>query len=179
MLSKQYVEELLSGKKRATVRLGKIRRDKEAIIHSGGRIVAVAQILDVRYKRFAELDDFDAQLDGYKDAEELKKALRRHYPHIKDDDVVSIILFGSVKPLDAPEGGEYGGMKPHELAELALRRLELDEHERRILAAVVKYKSIRKAAVKLFGSIEKRKIIRRLLRTIAGRLSGDLRRSSR
>ncbi len=179
MLSRQYVEELLSGKKRATVRLGKIERDKEAIIHSGGRIVAVAQILDVRHKRFAELDDFDAQLDGYKNAEELKRALRRHYPSIKDDDVVSVIVFGHVKPLDLPEDGGYGGLRPHELAELALRRLELSEEDRRILEAVAKYKSIRKAAVRLFGSIERRRIIRRLLRRVARALSGDRRTSSR
>lgn len=178
MLSRRYVAELLSGKKRATVRLGRVRKDREAIIHSGGRIVAVAEILDVRYKRFGELDDFDAQLDGYKDAEELKRALRRHYPSIRDNDVVSIILFGSVKPLDLPEDTGYGGLRPHELAELALRRLELSDDDRRILEAVAKYKSIRKAAVKLFGSIERRRAIRRLLRRIAKRLSGDPRTSS-
>lgn len=176
MLSRRYLEDLLAGKKRATIRLGRIRRDREAVIHSGGRIAAVAEIIDVRYKRVAELDDFDAQLDGYKDVQELKKALRRHYPQIGDDDVVSIVIFGDVKKVDMPEGSDYGGLRPNELAELALERLELREDERRILSAVARYKSIRKAALKLFGSIEKRKTIRRLLRRIARELScGDSR----
>ncbi|AEA11838.1 hypothetical protein TUZN_0341 [Thermoproteus uzoniensis 768-20] len=179
MLSSRYVADLLSGKKRATVRLGIVRRDREAVIHSGGRIVAVAEVLDVRYKRVAELDDFDAELDGYSNVEELKRALRRHYRGIKDDDVVSIIVFGSVKPVDLPDDWAYGGLKPYELAELALRRLELTEEERRVLAAVAKYKSVRRAAVKLYGSVERRRAIRRLLRTVARRLSGDLRSSSR
>ncbi|MEL9991653.1 MAG: ASCH domain-containing protein [Thermoproteus sp.] len=174
MLSRRYLEDLLAGKKRATIRLGRVKRDHEAIIHSGGKIVAVAEILDVRYKRVAELDDFDAQLDGYKDVRELKKALRRHYPQIKDGDVVSIIIFGNVKKVDMPEGSDYLGLKPNELAELALKRLELKEEERRILGAVAKYKSIRRAALKLFGSVEKRKVIRRLLKRVARELScGD------
>jgi len=179
MLSRRYVADLLSGRKRATVRLGRVRRDGEAVIHSGGRIVAVAEVLDVRYKRFAELDDFDAELDGYGSAEELKRALRRHYRRIRDDDVVSVIVFGSVRPADLPDDWAYGGLRPYELAELALERLELGEEERKVLAAVARYRSVRKAAARLYGSAEGRKAIRRLLRAVARRLSGDLRPSSR
>lgn len=176
MLSRRYLGDLLSGRKRATIRLGRLRPGREAIIHSGGRIVAVAEVVEVRHERFSELGEEEARLDGWSSVEELKRALKAHYPYISDDDYVTVIIFGAVRRVDMPEGGGYGGMRPAALARLALRSLQLGEEERRILEAVAKYKSIRRAAIALYGTAEARRRIRRVLRRAAGMLWG--RRSS-
>lgn len=173
MLSRRYLADLLSGRKRATVRLGVLKPGSEALIHSGGRIAAIAEVVEVRYKKFSELDDDDAELDGYSTAEELRRALKAHYPHIREDSTVTILVFGSVRPIDLPEGGGYRGLRPAELARRALRRSSLNEEERRILEAVAEYKSIRRAAAALFGTFEARRKIRRVLRKAAEMLGAE------
>ncbi|RFA94202.1 ASCH domain-containing protein, partial [Pyrobaculum aerophilum] len=48
-----------------------------------------------------------------------------------------------------------------------LNRLKLSPREQRILKAVVEAGSLRKAALKIFGTVEKRGVIRRVLRKAA------------
>jgi hypothetical protein len=73
-----------------------------------------------------------------------------------------------------PEDLQYGGLTPVEIAALALNKLKLTKREQEILRAVVETGSLRKAAVKLFGTIDKRVAIRRVLRRVLKRLHGGV-----
>jgi hypothetical protein len=61
-----------------------------------------------------------------------------------------------------------------EIAALALNKLKLTKRELEILKAVVVTGSLRKAAIKLFGTVEKRGVIRRVLRRMYKRLYGGV-----
>jgi len=72
MIKSKFAKDIISGKKRATIRLGKVEvKANEFLIHSGGRIIARAKLKNVRYKKVKELSDEDALLDGLSSREEL------------------------------------------------------------------------------------------------------------
>ena len=52
----------------------------------------------IRTKRFKELSDGDAQLEGGRVADDLKAGLRMHYPKISDEDTVDVVHFGVERP---------------------------------------------------------------------------------
>jgi hypothetical protein len=167
MMSTKYVKALLDGRKTTTIRPGALRVAGRVYIHSGGRIVAVAEVGDVVYKLVSELTDGDAVADGFRDRGELISFLKRQYPGLRDDAIVTIIHFRSVQRVDLPEDVHYGGLSPVKVARMALARLRLSRREREILEAVVETGSVRRAALRLFGTIDKRRAIRRVLRRAA------------
>ncbi|AFL65965.1 protein of unknown function DUF437 [Desulfurococcus amylolyticus DSM 16532] len=169
MIKGKFVEHILAGKKRSTIRLGcVIPRYKEVFIHGGGRPVAKAMITSVVYKRVCQLTEEDAYRDGYSSVEELLKDLKKVYNRkIAPSDVVTIIEFEVIKNLlDLSMQDIYMGLSPADIASLAYRYLEkeLSEDELRIIDAVIKHGSIREASLKLYGSLNKRWIIRKTLR---------------
>ena len=171
MLSGEYASLVLSGVKRATVRLGVVvPRYKEVIIHSGGRPIAKARIVDVTYKRVAELTDEDARLDGFSSVAELLEALGRAYGrNIDENSVVSVIKFEVVQRFDELRGDDvYYGLAPSDIARIGLRylRSELDEEEVRVLELLGKGLSIREAANVLYGSPHRRLRVRRAVRKV-------------
>ena len=163
MLKAKYAPLILNGSKKSTIRLGKVDvRNREFYINSGGKIIAKAVVKDVQYKTVRELTDEDAKLDGFKNREELIGELRRHYGKISDDDWVTIIIFDILEILNLDESG-YGGMKPKQISELALKYLPLNEQEEMIHRKIIEYGSIRKAARKIYGSLQMRWKIRNAL----------------
>jgi hypothetical protein len=174
MLSPRYLKALYEGRKKSTIRPGVLRVGDKVYIHSKGRIVAVAHVEQVLYKRVKELTDEDAVLDGFKSREELVAYLKKRYPGLRDGAIVTIVRFGKVEKVDMPEDLQYGGFTPVEIAALALNKLKLTKREQEILRAVVEAGSLRKAAVKLFGTIDKRVAIRRVLRRVLKRLHGGV-----
>ncbi len=168
MMRGEYARLLLSGKKRATIRLGKvIPKYDEVIIHSWGRPIAKAKIVNVTYKKVRELTDDDARKDGFSSRDELLRELRRVYGEVKDNDLVTIIELEVVQRFDklVPED-PYLGLKPSDIGRLALRYLreELSREELSILEELAKGKSIRWVAKKLTGSPLNRGKIRRIVR---------------
>jgi Uncharacterized conserved protein len=174
MLSPKYLKALYEGKKRSTIRPGALRVADKVYIHSKGRIVAIAHVEQVQYKRVKELTEEDAVLDGFQTRDELIAYLKRRYPGLKDDAIVTIIRFGKVEKVDMPEDLHYGGLTPVEIAALALNKLKLSKREREVLKAVVETGSLRKASIKLFGTVDKRGVIRRVLRRALKRLYGGV-----
>jgi hypothetical protein len=170
MLSQRYLKALFEGSKRSTIRPGVLRVADRVYIHSRGKIVAVAEVAEVVYKRVSELTEKDALLDGFNSREELVAYLKKRYPGLRDDAMVTIIKFGKVSRLEMPEDAHYGGLTPVEIATLALNKLKLSQREQKVLKAVVETGSIRKAAVKLYGTVEKRGAIRKVLRKVASLL---------
>ena len=168
MIKGKYINDLLSGKKKATIRKGiVIPKYKEMIVHGGGRPVAKIRINKVYHKKLKELNDNDAVKDGFKNKAELIKALETVYPGIKPDDWVTIIEFDVIQRLDNIKSEEpYMGLTPGDLARIALRYLqdEFTEKDREILLDLTRTNSIRATALRLFNSLEKRYIVRKTLK---------------
>ncbi len=169
MVKGEFVDLILSGRKTSTIRLGKVvPRYDEVIIHGGGRPVAKAKITKVVYKKVSELTDEDARKDGYSSVEELLRDLEKIYGRkISPNDVVTIIEFQVTQRFtDLNPEDVYLGLSPLDVARIALRylRKELSQDEIKILDALLRYGSIREASLKLFKSLSKRWIIRKVLR---------------
>ncbi|NPA97568.1 MAG: ASCH domain-containing protein [Crenarchaeota archaeon] len=175
MVKGRFVDLILSGRKRSTIRLGKvIPRYSEVIIHGGGRPIAKARIVRVVHKKVRELTEEDARKDGYESLDELLKDLERVYGRkISPDDTVTIIEFEVEKTFtDLNPEDVYLGLSPIDVARIAYRYLrnELSKEDLRILDAVMRYRSIREASIKLFGTLSKRWLIRKVLRRCLKRL---------
>ncbi|WP_456483995.1 ASCH domain-containing protein [Methanopyrus kandleri] len=169
-ISGEYRDKLLRGEKRATIRVGRVpgaRPGKVVYIHCGGYVYGKVRITNVRTKRVRDLTDEDAKLDGFENREELLKALRDHYPNLRDDDIVTIIEFEWVERFDEPILSEHLPYEGHDPIEIAKRALEedipLSSRDRELLELLVECGSIRKAA-KALGGLGKRDVIRRAVR---------------
>ncbi len=89
----EYVKQILSGKKRMTVRLGvrNVRPGMIIILAAGGKPFARARVVSVRRKRVRDITDEEVKKEGYSDFTEFYAALRSLYPGISLDDEVTII----------------------------------------------------------------------------------------
>ncbi|RLF22128.1 MAG: ASCH domain-containing protein, partial [Thermoprotei archaeon] len=94
MVKGEYVDAILKGEKRATIRLGiVIPKFREIILHGGGKVIGKAVIEEVKHKRVKDLTDNDAIADGFSSRHELMRELIRCYPGIRKSDYVTIIRF--------------------------------------------------------------------------------------
>lgn len=168
MLKGIFIEKLLSGEKKATIRKGVYKpRYNEVIIHAGGRPVAKARITRVYYKKLRDLGEYEAKIEGFKTLDELLDSLRNMYGEIREDDYLTIIEFEVVQRLDnLPVEDKYYGLKPSDIARIALRYLseELGELDRRILLDLTRTNSIRRTAINIFHDLNKRGIVRKTIR---------------
>jgi len=169
MVKGEYVDKILSGQKRATIRLGHVRlKYNELIVHGGGRPVAKVRVERIHYKRVSELTEEDAQKDGFASVNELINALEKAYgTKLRPDDIVTIIEFSVIQDLSRLEPQDpYLGLQPADVARLALRYIadRLSDDERKILRDLTMTNSIRATAYRLFGDISKRWRVRRILR---------------
>ncbi len=168
MVKGKYVDDILSGRKKATIRMGIVKpKYDELIIHGGGRPVAKVKITRVVHKKLRELTDEDAVKDGFKNKDELIRELKHVYPEISDDDWVTVIEFELRQRLDHVKTEEpYHGLSPGDLARIALRYLknDLSDEDRKILLDLTRTNSIRATTYRLFGDINKRIIVRKVLR---------------
>jgi len=174
MVKGKYVDLILSGKKTLTIRLGIVKpRYEEIIVHGGGRPIAKVKVTRVYHKRIKELSDNDAAKDGFRSREELVKELKRIYEDLDENDWVTLIEFKVIQRLDQlSQEHPYMGLEPADLARLGLRYLsnELNAEEKKILLDLTRTNSIRATAYRLFGGIEKRHIVRRVLHKILNKL---------
>ncbi len=174
MVKGRYVKLILSGKKTATIRLGIVKpKYREIIVHGGGKPVAKIEIVSVKHKKVKELTNEDAVKDGFRSKDELIKELEKVYDGITLDDWVTIIEFRVVQRLDnLPLQDPYMGLSPADIARLALRYLsnELGDDEKKVLLDLTRTESIRKTAYRIYGSIAKRYIVRRILKKVLNKL---------
>ncbi len=168
MVKGRYIRDIVEGRKTATIRKGIVKpKYREMIVHGGGRPIAKISIERVYHKKVKELTDQDALKDGFSSREELIEELKKVYPDITEDDWVTIIEFKVIQRLDHLEPEDpYMGLEPIDIARIALRYLadELDEHEHKILLDLTRTGSIRATAIRLFGNLNKRYIVRKTLK---------------
>jgi len=94
--SPQYFDSVRQGHKTATTRLDDPCQIGPALLvfefdDQYRRLAGFVEV--IRTKRFDELTDEDAQLEGGQVADDLKTGLRTHYPQIRDDENVDVVLF--------------------------------------------------------------------------------------
>ncbi len=169
MLRGDYAKLILDGRKRATVRLGRvIPKYRDVIIHSSGRPLCKVRIVRVTHKKVSELTDEDALKDGFSSRRELLKELKKVYGRrLSGDEEVTIIEFEVLQRLDKLSIEDpYMGLKPEDVARLALRYVRKDfiKEERKILEELAKGRSIREVAKELTGDPTKRWRVRSVLR---------------
>ena len=92
---KEYVNMILNGKKRTTIRKGLKSYPIGKIVEftADNKVFCKARILKAVVKRLKELNDKDAAIDGFKSKDDLVKALKKIYGNVKDDEFVTIIHF--------------------------------------------------------------------------------------
>ncbi len=171
MISGKYLDCLLSGRKRVTIRRGLHRRPLGTVyIHAGGRIVARARVVGVEYRRVRDLTDEDAANDCMDSRDDLLRELRSIYRGLRDDEWVTLVWFEVEEPMDVPDGHVYMGVDPVRVARLALAHLRLDARERAVLERVAELGSIRRAAREIYGDVDRRGHVRRIVRRALRRL---------
>ena len=138
---KEYVDMILRGLKTTTIRLGIIiPKSNKLLIYSQGRAVGEIFVESVRYSKVRDLTDRDAQLDGFKNKNELIKKLEEHYPGISGNDWVTIIKFRLLKKF---KKRKVKGYDEGEIAKLALAyNIVKDREKYRIIAAIATTGSI-------------------------------------
>jgi hypothetical protein len=173
MFSRLYIDKLLKGEKRLTIRAKRpnLKPGDIALVHSQGMIFGKVRILSVKAKRLRDISEEEAAQDGFKSVDELKAALKKHYPHLRDDSYVYVVGFEWVERYDPPLAEEEHSwpyaLTPAEVAQLALTSgVELSEEDKEILGLLAKEKSIRRAAVKL-GGLSLRPLVRGVVRRVA------------
>ncbi len=169
MLRSEYLKKILEcgvGGIARTIRIGIVRpKHREVYIHSAGKVIAKAEIVNVVYKKVSELTDEDAKLDGFSSKEELIRELRRLYGKVKPETYVTIIELRILEYLNMSDEAVNAYLSPVDIARLALYYdVPLSREEKEILKMLLDLGSIRKVAIKLFGTIEKRWVIRRVVR---------------
>ncbi|MEM2213829.1 MAG: ASCH domain-containing protein [Candidatus Nezhaarchaeales archaeon] len=165
MMKKDFAELVLAGIKTATIRLGIVKpKKKYVLLHSGGKVLAELEITGVKVKKVRELVDEDAKQDGFESKEAFIEALKKIYGDVKEDDDVTILSFNVLRRIEGSEASEtsrYLGLRPADVASIALRYgVKLHPRDLIILKKVAETGSIRRAAVALFGDVTRRKAIR-------------------
>ncbi len=169
MLRSSYLKKILEcgvGGIARTIRLGIVKpKFREIFIHSAGKVIAKAEIVNVKYKKVSELTDEDARLDGFKNRNELIRELSKIYGKIRPDTYVTILEFKILEYLDMSDDEVNAKLSPVEIARLALYyNVPLTEEEKKLLRELLQVGSLRKLSIKLYGTIEKRWIIRKVVR---------------
>lgn len=168
MMKKEFAELVLAGVKTTTIRLGIVKpKRKRVILHGGGKVLAELEITGVEVKRVCDLTDEDAKEDGFQNKNQLLQNLNEIYGSIRPSDKVTIIKFKVIKRIGGPhtdESSRYLGLRPADIASIAIRyRLKLNPKDFTVLKKVAETGSVRKAAIALFGTINKRRVIREAL----------------
>ena len=93
--SEDFTEKILSGEKRATLRLGikDYVPGEIVIIRAGEHEIARARIVKVRIMKLREISEDDVRMDGFESRDSLISALRRFYGEIEEDDEFTQIVF--------------------------------------------------------------------------------------
>lgn len=95
----QMRQDILSGKKKITIRKG--RRD----YHKGPVMLCchlepfavMADIVSVRQDPLNEVGLQEAQDDGFQDLDDLYAGLKKYYPNLSKDDIVTVVRWDNLR----------------------------------------------------------------------------------
>ena len=156
---KEYIKKIFKGLKTTTIRLGILTPKSKLVIYGDGKALGRVVVESVKYTKVKDLTDEDAALDGFKNKEELRAALSKHYPGISGDDWVTVIRFRVLERFNSSPG--IG-----KIAKLALAyNIVRNRDDVRILAAIATTGDIDKAH-ELLNKRYSKSYIRKLLSNI-------------
>lgn len=92
-LAAEYIPAIRTGRKTTTIRKGRKTFDHESILLKSRSAFEAVKITEVKHTLFKCLTEEDARKDGFTSLEELKFALLKYYPDLRDDGWVTIICF--------------------------------------------------------------------------------------
>jgi len=169
---RDYLNSVLSGRKRTTIRLGIVTpRTPRVYLECNGKIYGELYIESTEYVKFSELTEKDAVRDGFNSLEELKDALKNIYTNLSGGDWVTIIHFRLIEKYIEPiakkelEKG-INGVSFAEVARLGLAYSTYSSSkERRVLAAIAYTGDIDSALEKLCEDFSHRQIFGILKKT--------------
>ncbi len=173
-IKRKFLDSILNRKKELTIRppKEKFKVGEKVRIDCGRKIIGIARIKDVCVKKIKEITKQELEKDGIKSKNELLELLRKFYKRkFSEEDKVLVIKFEIEKWINK-EFYEYwyGNRKINEIASEALKLGGLSPEEKRILLELAKTGSIRKTALRLFGSLKSRGKVRRVLRRALSKL---------
>ncbi len=98
---KEYVEPILSGKKKTTIRKGIKSYPVGRVVYllADNKPFAKAVVKKVVVKRVYELTEDDAKIDGFDSVNNLLEALKKIYGSINENEFVSIVYFEIIDKL--------------------------------------------------------------------------------
>jgi|GEM_PF-766849 len=145
---KSFIPMILTKAKTVTVRWGIVKPTRKVVlIESSGLIYGEAEIKSVRVTHFSQLDEKCASKDGFNGVEELKSTLKRIYPSIEPNDLVTILEFEVKEQFNSPVPKELLFDNAPKLARLALaRELYTTAGERQALAHIAYGKDVVEAS---------------------------------
>ena len=99
----RFVADVLSGRKRITIRKSKkVKPGDIVVLESDSGPFAIAYIEKVRPVKLHDLSDEIAQRDGFRNRDELLRALRHYYGHIDENEELYLIEFRVLRGISDP-----------------------------------------------------------------------------
>jgi hypothetical protein len=92
-LRPEYFAAVRRGEKRSTIRAGRRLLREGALVLASDADHLTVQVTHITYKCFHELNDEDARLDGFTDAQALRQTLYHFYPNLLEGNVLTIVYF--------------------------------------------------------------------------------------
>ncbi len=92
--SPRYRRDIVTGKKRMTIRYGRkyrVRPGNIVFLAVGNEPVARAKITSVQVKQLNRLNPEEIRMEGFRSFDELLSNLRKHYPEITPKSYVTVI----------------------------------------------------------------------------------------
>ena len=92
-LDPKYVSLVMNRTKTQTIRFGKRKYDTGKAKLNAKNLLIPINIVDIEFVPVSRLDKIDAKRDGFSSVDELKEALKHHYPHITESNWVTVVSF--------------------------------------------------------------------------------------
>jgi ABC-type lipoprotein export system ATPase subunit len=92
-IAAEYLPAIRAGHKMTTIRLGRKSFARGLLLLKTRGDFETVRVTAAVEKTFSELSDDDARKDGFTSLKELKAALRRHYPGVRNESQLTIVFF--------------------------------------------------------------------------------------
>lgn len=89
----EYFASVKRGEKKSTIRVGRRKLSKGTLILESNQERLKVELRYIAHKHLKDLTENDAQIDGFRNLAELRKALFQIYSNLKPDSLLTIIYF--------------------------------------------------------------------------------------
>ncbi len=99
---RKYKDKIVSGEKTSTIRLEtRLKPGDTVLVIAGSETIGTAKILGVTDRKFKDLTEEDAGLDGFRSLQELRAELKDIYGPLNEETTLKLVRFKfKPKPLN-------------------------------------------------------------------------------